>query len=248
MSDCKPVTTPIVPGQDKEPDPSDEVIDIKIYQELIGELLYLSSRTRPDIAFATSYLSQFNARPEKRHYMMGKRILRYLSNTLNYKLRYDREQGELNGSSDASWGNGVKMKSFSGGVIQLGKSLITWHCHKQKCVADSTCEAELFAIHDVTKNVKWLTGLLSELGFETLCKPPVRIASDSQSAIDVLKEAKSSRRLRHVLLKIQFIKDEVVKGRVHVFYTNTELMKADFLTKAVTKEKLVWSCNQIGLY
>lgn len=115
MLDCKPVCTPIIPGQDKEPDSSIDIIESKDYQEIIGELLYLSNRTRPDITFATSYFSQFNTRPEKRHYMMAKRILRYLSGILNYKLHYDREQGKLNGSCDASWGNGVKMKSFSGG-------------------------------------------------------------------------------------------------------------------------------------
>lgn len=248
MLDCKPVATPMVPGQDKEPDSSDDVIESKGYQGIIGELLYLSTRTRPDITFATTYLSQFNIRPEKRHYMMAKRILRYLSGTLNYKLHYDREQGKLNGSSDASWGNGVKMKSFSGGVIQLGKALIMWNCRKQKCVADSTCEAELFAINDVTKNVKWLIGLLFELGFENLYQLPVCIASDSQSAIDVLKDAKLSRRLRHVLLKSQFVKDEVAENRIHVFYINTDLMKADFLTKAMIKEKLVWSCKELNLY
>ncbi|XP_036140851.1 uncharacterized protein LOC105835035 isoform X2 [Monomorium pharaonis] len=248
MSDCKPVATPIVPGQDKELDQPDELIESQVYQELVGELLYLSNKTRPDITFATSYLSQFNTQPEKRHYIMAKRILRYLSNTLNYKLHYDREPGTLNGSSDASWGNGMKMKSFSGGVIQLGKSLIMWHCRKQKCVADSTCEAELFAINDLTKNVKWLIGLLSELGFEILYKLPVLIASDSQLAIDVLKEARSSRKLRHVLLKVQFIKDEVAERRVHIYYVNTDFMKADFLTKAVTKEKLVWSSKELNLY
>ena len=66
-----------------------------------------------------SYLLQFNIRPERRHYVMAKRILRYLTNILNYKLCYTREQGKLNGSSDASWENGVKMKSISGGVIQF---------------------------------------------------------------------------------------------------------------------------------
>jgi len=60
MLDCKPVSTPIVSGQDKEPDPSDNVIESKDYQEIIGELFYLSNRTRPDITFATNYLSQFN--------------------------------------------------------------------------------------------------------------------------------------------------------------------------------------------
>jgi hypothetical protein len=207
----------------------------------------VSSRTRPDIAFATSYLSQFNIYPEKYHYLIAKRILRYLSGTINYKLHYDRDRGILNGS-DASWGNGVNMKSFSGGIIQLGKSLIMWNCHKQKCVADSTCEAELFAINDVTKNIKWLIGLLSELGVESVYKLLVCIASDSQSAIDVLKDTRSSRKLRHVLLKIQFTKDEVAEGRVFVSYVNSDLMKADFLTKAITKDKLTWSCKALNLY
>lgn len=89
MSDCKSVSTPMVSGQDKEPNLSDDIIKSRIYQELIGELLYLSSRTRPDIAFATSYLSQFNTRPEKHHYLIAKRILRYLSDTIHYKLYYD---------------------------------------------------------------------------------------------------------------------------------------------------------------
>lgn len=96
-----------------------------------------------------------------------------------------------------------------------------------------------FAINEATKNVKWVIGLLSELGFESLYKLPVVIASDSQSAIDVIKDARSSRRLRHVLLKVQFIKDEITERHIGVSYISSELMKADFLTKAVTKEKLV---------
>jgi len=79
---------------------------------------------------------------------------------------------------------------------------------------DFTCEAELFAINDVTKNVKWLIDLLSELNFETLYRLLVCISSDSQLAIDVLKDVKSSRKLRHVLLKVQFIKDEIAKRHV----------------------------------
>jgi len=103
--------------------------------------------------------------------------------------------------------------------------------------------------NDVTKNVKWLIGLLSELGFETFYRLPVCISSDSQSAIDVLKDARSSRKLCHILLKVQFIvKDEVAKKRVCVSYVDSGSMKADFLTKAVTKEKLMWSCKELNLY
>lgn len=112
-----PYNTPVVPGEDKKFDESKEEYDINKYQELIGELLYLANRTRPDIAYVTSYLSQYNQYPEKRHYIIVKRVLRYLSGTIDKRLSYDREFGTLKAYSDASWGNAEKRKFFSGGAI-----------------------------------------------------------------------------------------------------------------------------------
>lgn len=100
MSECKPVSTPIVTGGDKINE--NEKYDINKYQELVGELLYLANRTRPDIACVTSYLSQYNHCPEKSHYTIGKRVLRYLSGTKYKRLHYDRKFGLLKAYSDAS--------------------------------------------------------------------------------------------------------------------------------------------------
>ncbi|GFW95223.1 uncharacterized protein TNCV_314261 [Trichonephila clavipes] len=94
-----------------------------MYQELIGELLYLANRTRPDISFVMSYLSQFNHNPEKRHYNLAKRVLRYLMGSKDKKLFYENGFGILNASSDASWGNAKNGKSFSGGVVLLDNQI-----------------------------------------------------------------------------------------------------------------------------
>ncbi|GFW31214.1 retrovirus-related Pol polyprotein from transposon TNT 1-94 [Trichonephila clavipes] len=77
LENCKSVKTPIVKGEDKNVPSTNEFIDITMYQELIGEFLYLANRTRPDISFVTSYLSQLNHNPEKRHYNLAERMLRY---------------------------------------------------------------------------------------------------------------------------------------------------------------------------
>ncbi|GFS66554.1 retrovirus-related Pol polyprotein from transposon TNT 1-94 [Trichonephila clavipes] len=61
-----------------------------------------SNRTRPDISFVISYLSQFNHNPEKRHYNLAKRVLRYLMGSKDKKLFYENVFGILNASSDAS--------------------------------------------------------------------------------------------------------------------------------------------------
>ncbi|GFY26121.1 retrovirus-related Pol polyprotein from transposon RE2 [Trichonephila clavipes] len=102
LENCKSVKTPIVKGEDKIFPSTNEFIDITMYQELIGELLYLANRTRPDISFVISYLSQFNHNPEKRHYNLAKRVLRYLMGSKDKKLFYENEFGILNASSDAS--------------------------------------------------------------------------------------------------------------------------------------------------
>ncbi|GFW97755.1 retrovirus-related Pol polyprotein from transposon TNT 1-94 [Trichonephila clavipes] len=102
LENCKSVKTPIVKGEDKIFPSTNEFIDITMYQELIGELLYLANRTRPDISFVMSYLSQFNHNPEKRHYNLAKRVLRYLMGSKDKKLFYENEFSILNASSDAS--------------------------------------------------------------------------------------------------------------------------------------------------
>lgn len=61
MDECNPVSTPVDPGTKlkKNENPCSE--DLKLpYRELVGALTYLSTATRPDIAFAVSSLGQYN--------------------------------------------------------------------------------------------------------------------------------------------------------------------------------------------
>ncbi|GFY03867.1 retrovirus-related Pol polyprotein from transposon RE2 [Trichonephila clavipes] len=127
LENCKSVITPIVKGEDKNFPSTNEFIDITMNQELIGELLYLANRTRPDISFVTSYLSQFNHNPEKRHYNLAKQVLRYLMGSKDKKFFYEKEFGILNSSSDASWGKCRKWK-----IIFWRCSFNWWRGHREE--------------------------------------------------------------------------------------------------------------------
>ncbi|GBM95246.1 Retrovirus-related Pol polyprotein from transposon RE1 [Araneus ventricosus] len=216
LNECKSVKTPIVKGEDTSFPPTNELIDITMYQELIGELLYLANKTRPDISFLTCYLSQFNHKTEKRHYILAKRVLRYLMGTKDKKLLYDNNFGFVKASSDARWGNAENGKSFSGGVILLGNSLISWKYNKQKSVSLSTCEAEF-------KN------------------------SDSQAAIQWIEGTRSLNKSRHMNLRFHFVKDLLEHNVIELKCIQTELLIADFLTKAVNEEKLNYTVKNISL-
>ena len=66
MGDCKPVRTPV--NQDvklTQCESDDDVYDQKLYQAMVGSLLYLSTRTRPDIAYAVGSVARFCAKPTK---------------------------------------------------------------------------------------------------------------------------------------------------------------------------------------
>jgi spore germination protein GerM len=49
-----------------------------LYSSIVGMLLYLSTNTRPDIAFAVSQVARFNHSPKQSHAKAVKMIVRYL--------------------------------------------------------------------------------------------------------------------------------------------------------------------------
>lgn len=202
MAESRPVDTPAAVGNGNNYNANEENYDTNKYQELIGELLYLATRTRPDIAFVVSYLSQYNHCPLKRHYVMAKRVLRYLNGSKNKRLYYDRKFDVLKAYSDFSWGNADSGKSFSGGTIFIGNSLISWKCKKKRMVGNSTCEVELFAISEIVKDIMWIRNMLGELKCNEYILEPTNVYCDNQAAIQWLKNAKSSTRMRHVNLRL----------------------------------------------
>ena len=66
--------------------PASEV-DVKIkYRNLIGELLYISTGTRPNIAISVNYLSRFQDSYDETIYKYALRVLKYLCRTKCLKL------------------------------------------------------------------------------------------------------------------------------------------------------------------
>ena len=74
------------------------------YQELLGALLFLSTRTGPDIALAVGLLCRHLSEPTEGHWTTLKRVLRYLKGTSSFSLLLQRtETPRLVGYCDADW-------------------------------------------------------------------------------------------------------------------------------------------------
>ncbi|UYV71408.1 hypothetical protein LAZ67_8003037 [Cordylochernes scorpioides] len=128
MQDCKHISTPLDPNTNLDNFNSSKEVNKTQYQELIGSLLYLSTKSRPDIAFAVTLLSRYNQNPREMHMGAAKRILRYLKGTKQYGLIYTKGDVELKAYTDASWncGRSNKARSTAGLTFYLDKNLISW--------------------------------------------------------------------------------------------------------------------------
>ena len=250
MSDAKPVSTPVDTGTKlvKATDDSDEV-NQGLYQSAVGSLLYLSSRTRPDIAYAVSNVAQFSAKPNKQHWTAVKRILRYLQGTKNFGLLYAKEGSkECVGYSDADWAGDLdNRRSTSGYVFKISGAAVSWRSKKQTCVALSTTEAEYMALANATQEAIWMRQLTADLNLKNTADKPIRLFEDNQSAICIAKNPQFHGRTKHIEIKYHFTRDQVNIGTIDLQYCRTEDMIADIFTKALLKEKFIKLRDMAGI-
>ena len=143
MSDCKAVISPTDISSRLTSSNAATKINVP-FREAVGALMHLMTATRPDIAFAVSYVSRFMETPQVEHWMEVKRILRYLQGTKSFGICFKPcDKVDFCGYSDADWaGDHADRKSTSGYAFMLMGAPVSWCSKKQSSVSLSTSEAE----------------------------------------------------------------------------------------------------------
>jgi len=129
-------------------------VDPKLYQAIVGSLMYIALATRPDISFAVAALSRYNSRPFARHLTAARRVLRYLKVTKDYRLRYNSSTTGPNTLivyTDSEWASDSADQKSQGGYIFISNGTISWQSRKQDLVATSTLEAEYIACSEASR-------------------------------------------------------------------------------------------------
>ena len=199
---------------------------LKEYQSLVGALLYASTHTRPDIAFAVGMLCRAMAKPTPALLDDAKRVLMYLGRTRELGLRYTASDRALYGMTDSDW---ATRHSTSGHVFILNEAAISWGSKKQSTVALSSCEAEIVAASEAAKEAISLSGLASELGLHD--GSPVDMYMDNQSGIHVSYNPEHQGRMKHVERRHFFVRECVENHQIRVPFVRTTENIADFFTK-----------------
>src|SRR5258705_13806429 len=105
LYDCNPVTYSLdknhqIDKTTTNADNSDSEVNIKLYQQIVGSLIYTVIGTRPDITFTVTRLSQFLTKLTKNYFGAIKYVFRYLKGTRDIKLSFPYSQQQYN-TSDA---------------------------------------------------------------------------------------------------------------------------------------------------
>lgn len=114
MEKANPVRVPIIGNQERNT-PRKEVYD---YRGIVGSLLYLSTKTRPDISYGVDFSSRYLENYSQENVNDVKHIMKYLNGTADQGLQYycNEEQGVLQGYCDADFaGDTLTRRS----IIQL---------------------------------------------------------------------------------------------------------------------------------
>ncbi|KAI3769842.1 hypothetical protein L6452_00956 [Arctium lappa] len=245
MENSKPIGTPMAPGTKIGSDPSGKAVDIRTYRGMIGSLMYLTS-TRPDIMFSTCLCARYQANPKEIHLSAVKRIFWYLKGTADLGLWYTKDTSfELTTYTDADHaGCMLDRKSTSGHVQFLGDKLVSWGSKKQLCVSTSTAEAEYVAAASCCSQVLWIRTQLREYGFHFNKIP---IYCDSKSAIAITANPVQHTKTKHIDVRYHFIKDNVEKGTIELFFVKTEYQLADLFTKPLDEKRFTFLVSKLGM-
>jgi hypothetical protein len=181
MQDCKHAPTPAAATQLTATTKEESgIVDIRLYQSIVGSLNYLVQTCRPDIAHAVNAVCRHGANPSPSHLVAAKRIMRYLAGTAHMGLTYndkytnkdmnkDKNKNDANwiqitAFTDADWGGDHHdRKSTTGYVIKLNGCTVSWATKKQQTVAISTTEAEYMAIAAGAQEILWMQQFVNEL-------------------------------------------------------------------------------------
>ncbi|GJV12545.1 retrovirus-related pol polyprotein from transposon TNT 1-94, partial [Tanacetum coccineum] len=135
-------------------------------------------------------------------------------------------------------------KSTSGGIHFLGDKLVSWMSKKQECTAMSSAEAEYVELSASCAQVMWKRTQLKDYGFDYNKIP---LYCDSQSAIAISCNPVPYSRTKHINVCYHFIKEQVKRGIIELYFFKTKYQLADMFTKALPEERFQYLVRRIGM-
>ena len=148
----------------------------------------------------------------------------------------DNGTNKLQIFADSDYAADETRRSTMGSVIMRNGGPVSWSSVLGKTVALSTCEAEVNAAVEATKEALHLSRLLVDLGYSD--GSPLQIAEDNAACIAQANTGlRHVRNAKHYEIRLRWLQQKVVDEAVVFKYCATDLQIADLLTKPLDEIK-----------
>ena len=195
--------------------------------------MFIGKRGRPDLEPYIAYLCTRVSKSDENDWNKLKRVLQFAKQTVDDKRVIGAKNlTELYTWVDAAYAVHHDMKSQTGGSMSFGDGMIHCKSSKQKLNTKSSTESELVGISDYLPYNLWMKMFLEEQGYSLKSNT---LFQDNQSTIKMGTNGRTSctGNSRHINVRYFFVVDRVKKKELQIRYCPTEMMIADFFTKAL---------------
>ena len=177
----------------------------------------------------------------------AKHALCYLRGTTGQPIVYKRGKFRMVSYTDALFeADPDHRKSTTGYLFFLGGGLISFGSKTQSLTAQSTVESELQALSYGAREAVYFSNFLMELGFRTFFSVPIN--SDSTGALSVAGNAMFSSRIKHIALRLFFVRELIKRNKITLHHKPTQQMLADTATKHLSKQRFRELLQQIKYF
>jgi len=107
---------------------------------------------------------------------------------------------------------------------------IAWDLDRERRISGSSCEAEIKAVDQGTKNTQYVRFLEAELG-EGNASIPTPLWNDNAGAVDWSETGRVSKKLRHINLREFRVRQSRHAGEIDVGFIPGKQNPSDLLTK-----------------
>nr|GEX74189.1 retrovirus-related Pol polyprotein from transposon TNT 1-94 [Tanacetum cinerariifolium] len=236
MDSCDSVDTPMVDRLKLDKDLLGIPVDQTHFRSMVGSLMYLTA-SRPDLVFAVCMCARYQAKPTKKHLEALKRVFRYLKGTINWGLWYPKDTAmALTAYANADHAGCQDIRRSTSGSAQfLGDKLVNWSSKKHQSTAISTTKTEYIAMSGGCAQILWMRSQLTDYGFD-FTKIPLAGCNNVQHF-----------RSKHIDIRHHFIREQVERGVVELYFVSTDYQLADIFTKALPRQRFEFILPRLGM-
>ena len=268
------ITSPnfVLPDPEAPEENPKDPAKVKEAQQLAGALLWLNTRTRPDLSVGVAYMSRAISRRPSHACEVGRNLLKYLKENpkaLHYsskvekvdfgsreQLPVQRHPRLLEIHSDISYATLEGYKSGQGLVAFFAGAPVAWNAGRQPFVCQSTAESELVGLCEGLVMGKSMSALVDILtagmdedpkGINGEQLPRCVLYGDNMASIALTEGQGGSWRTRHLRIRAALLREALSLHSWNLIHLKGSELTADGFTKPLHGEAFERFCSDLGL-